>query len=346
MTNRNWFHALVLLLAMSVLNVPLAAQAPLKKVTIVTSGQALQYFVLYVAQHAGYFKDEGLDLDLVAVNSGPKVAASVQGGSAELGGLGCFEVASAVANGSNLTLLTSTYNRAPLSVVLSNDAVAKTGITQGMPIDERLKRMHGLHIGITSPGSATDLLIRSLYLARHMDPDKELTLQPVGTDQAMLAAFEKHVIDGLVFGAPIPQLAVQKKLGQIVISPFDDNIPELDQVMFVCLTATRDALTQKADIIYPAMRAVTKAMKLLRTQPDEARRFTRMTYNTIDEDLFNAAFATYLKGVPESPVISPTQMETTLAWRNIGMSPPLNMKYDTIVSPDMAQRATREIMEK
>jgi NitT/TauT family transport system substrate-binding protein len=84
-----------------------------------------------------------------------------------------------------------------VNVALSNEAIEKVGITPDMKIDEKIKRMQGLKIGMSSSGSSTDTLIRALFLARGYDPDKVVNLQPLGNGAALLDAFEKKLIDGV-----------------------------------------------------------------------------------------------------------------------------------------------------
>ena len=85
-----------------------------------------------------------------------------------------------------------------------------------MPIDEKIKRMQGLKIGMSSSGSSTDALIRSLFLARGYDPDKVVNLQPLGNGPgpARCWFFEKKLIDGVVWPSPVPEIIEYRGLGR------------------------------------------------------------------------------------------------------------------------------------
>lgn len=317
-----------------------------QKFTIVASGAAMHQMILYVAQHAGYFAEEGLDLDSVVVSSGPRVVAAVQGGSADMGYLGCTEVTSAAAQGSSLALIGNGYDAYATSLVLSNEAIAKAGITPGMSVDEKIKRLNGLRISITGPGSTTDLMIRSLMLARGLDPDKEIKLQPLGDGASQLAAFQRKMTDGFIFGAPFPQLAEKEGIGKVVISPFDEKIPEMKGMIFLCFTASRETIDKKPQLLHSGMRALTRAIKLLREKPLEARAVLRKHYPDVEESIFNSAFDTYVKGVPDSPIITREELATTIAWRNIGNKTPMNVSYDAVVVNSIAEKVAKEILGK
>lgn len=57
----------------------------LKKITVSEVAHSVFYAPMYVADSLGYFKDEGLDVDIVLANGADSVAASVMSGSSEIG---------------------------------------------------------------------------------------------------------------------------------------------------------------------------------------------------------------------------------------------------------------------
>lgn len=329
--------ALVLLAFVVMTNGSASAQSQREKFTIVAVGAPLHQMVLYVAQYAGYFTEERLDLDSVVVNGGTRVVAAVQGG-ADMGYLGCSEITTAAAQGSPLVIIGNGYDKYAVTLVLSKEAMAKAGITPKSPLDDKVKALSGLRISITSPGSTTDLLIRSLLLARGMDPDRVVTLQPLGDGAAQLAAFQRKLTDGFVFGAPFPQIAVSRGLGEIAIDPFEETIPEMKGMIYLCFATTRDTLAKKRGVLLAGMRAMTRAIKLLRDDPMAARQLLRKHYPDLDEAIFNQAFASYVKGVPASPVVTPEELKATLAWRNIGVKDPKVIAFDQVVVPDISQQ--------
>ncbi len=57
----------------------------LKKITVSEVAHSVFYAPMYVADALGYFKDEGLDVDIVLADGADSVAASVMSGSSEIG---------------------------------------------------------------------------------------------------------------------------------------------------------------------------------------------------------------------------------------------------------------------
>jgi NitT/TauT family transport system substrate-binding protein len=261
------------------------------------------------------------------------------GGSAEFTALALLHVIRAGSEGGSLVALSSVFDVYAMTVVLSNDAIARTGITGGMAIDDKVKRLKGTTLAISSPGSSTDALIRSLFLARHMDPDSMVKLQPFGTGTSILAAFEKNVTDGFVYVAPVPEIAEIKGLGRAVINPFSGEVPELNGVPYVVLATSRDILAAKPELVAAAVRAVTKAMRFVQEKPEETKKIMRQYFADIDPKAFELAEATYRKGSPTTPVITREQIDKATAWMNLGVAKPISARYEDIVAPAAAQAA-------
>jgi NitT/TauT family transport system substrate-binding protein len=166
-----------------------SAQQKLDKLTITSGGDGMHYFPFYVARGGGFFAKEGIDAEWVNVNSGTRQAASIMGGSADMTPMAFFHVIKARGEGADIVAIGDVFDVYGMTIVLSNEAIERKGIKLDMPIDEKVKRLEGLKIGISSPGSSTDALIRSVLVARNYDPDKTVSLVPFGAGTSILAGF-------------------------------------------------------------------------------------------------------------------------------------------------------------
>src|SRR5882724_8216546 len=110
------------------------AQTARQKLSICMGPGAFFYVVHYVAEGGGYFSGEGLDTETTEVNSGPAQVAAIMGGSVDVGPLGLQLVVQATQRGGDMVALSTGYNNFPITLTLSNDAVKRTGIADGMAI--------------------------------------------------------------------------------------------------------------------------------------------------------------------------------------------------------------------
>jgi NitT/TauT family transport system substrate-binding protein len=320
-----------------------SAQQKLDKLTITSGGDGMHYFPFYVARGGGFFAKEGIDAEWVNVNSGTRQAASIMGGSADMTPMAFLHVIKARGEGADIVAIGDVFDVYGMTIVLSNEAIARKGIKLDMPIDEKVKRLEGLKIGISSPGSSTDALIRSVLVARGYDPDKTVSLLPFGAGTSILAAFEKRLTDGVVYVAPIPEIIEQKGLGKTIINPFKNEVPELINVPYVVAATSRATLEKKPDLMRRAMRALAKAMDFAQTHPAETAKIMRQYFPDLDETLFQTVVETYRKATPRSPVLTREQVDKTVAWMNIGAKTRVSAKFEDVVDDRLAKEALANV---
>jgi NitT/TauT family transport system substrate-binding protein len=325
---------------------PASAQPQLQKLTIAIAGKGLSFIIQYVAIGAGFYKEEGIDPEIVDVASGTRMAAAVMGGSADISQLGLPHTLEAVARGGTLVAIGTGFDKYPIALVLSNEAIKRVGITPGMPLDEKINRLHGLHIGITSPGSSTDEFMRTILEVRGMSAATAVRLQPIGIGAPMVAATEGGSIDGFAYMSPFTDMIVSKGEGQMIADPMQDNVPEFKDVPYQVITTSVGTLQSKRPLLLATERALTKAIKLCHDEPEQARRVVRTFFTDVSEAEFNTAFDSYVKGVPITPVIAPAQVANTLKMVNLAEKTPINPPFDKVVDNSLAEQAAKAILGK
>jgi sulfonate transport system substrate-binding protein len=323
------------------------AQAPKHEKLVVAAAPTplLHWYPFYVALGANYFADEGIDVEIVGLNSGTAMAAAIAGGGADVAPLAMTHAVTSGAQGGGLVATSALFNVYPNSVVLTKHAIAKSGITSGMPLDEKIKRLAGLTLGITAPGGASDIQIRKMLLARGLDPDKAVKLQPLGNQAAMLAAVQKKAVDGFVMSSPVDEIAQQRGTGVIAIDPFSEPIPELAEVPYSVWGTSRATLQKRPAVIAASLRAITKAIKLAAENPEETLRVMRAQIKDVPPEAIDAVIEKYRHGAARTPVISPAQVEATVRWMNLGESKPISVRFEDVVDNGGAEAAAAAILK-
>jgi NitT/TauT family transport system substrate-binding protein len=338
-----WFVAAAAM-AMIVTSAATAQDRP--AITVAQAGDGFQFLTQQIAVKGGFFEKEGYDIKIADVGSGPRVVAALMGGSAIYSPLGLINLLNARAQGGELVAVAVESDLIDIQLVLSNAALKKTGIVESMSTDEKIKRLKDLRISITSPGSSTDTMLRTLLRARNIDPDKVLKVVPTGGGSNMLAALEKGANDGFVWGAPQTLLAEKRGVGKIVIDPFKGQVPEVKGVPYIVITTTMDTVKNKPKELRAAVRALTAAIKFAHDKPDEAKRIVRPAFSEMDDEIFNLAWNNYVKAIPDSPQITEQQFDNTKKWLNITAKQPLQVKYKDSIVSTFADEAVADIMKK
>jgi NitT/TauT family transport system substrate-binding protein len=165
------------------------AQAPEKsKVTIAVGGKNLLYYLpLTIAEQLGYFKAEGLDVTIVDFAGGARALQAVVGGSADVVS-GAFEhTINMQAKGQAFTAF-ALQGRAPQIVLGINP---KT-----MPNFHGVADLKGRKIGVTAPGSSTNVMA-NFILARAGIKPNEVSIIGVGASSGAVAALRAGQIDAI-----------------------------------------------------------------------------------------------------------------------------------------------------
>ncbi len=336
----------VFALALAMLAGRPAAAEDLQKVTIAIAGKAMTFLLQYIAIGGGFYKQEGLQPEMVDVSSGTRQAAAVMGGSAEITQVGFAHTIHAVGRGGALVGICTAFDVYPVALVLSNNAVKRLGITDTMSVDEKIKRVKGVRIGITSPGSSTDEFMRTIMLVRGMDPSRDVQLQPIGIGAPMVAAMQQGMTDGFAFMSPFTNISVSRGIGQIIADPMTGELPEYRNVPYQVITTSRATLAAKRPLLLKVVRALTRAMQFAHQDVEGSRKIARTFFEDTPEAEFNTAFDTYIKAVPSTPIISQEQVDKTVQMVNLTEKTPISATYDQVVYPDLSREAAKEILGK
>ena len=167
----------------------LRAQAIEKpKATIAVGGKNLLYYLpLTVAEQLGYFKDEGLDINIVDFAGGARALQAVVGGSADVVS-GAFEHTVNMQSKGQFMRAFVLQGLAPQIVLGVNP---KT-----MPDFKSIADLRGKKIGVTAPGSSTNVMVNFLLAKAGLKPS-DVAIVGVGASQGAVAAMTSGQIDAI-----------------------------------------------------------------------------------------------------------------------------------------------------
>jgi len=320
---------------------------PKHRIVISTPGPALHFYPAHLAEAAGLFAFEGLEVEWLNVGAGSKQIASVLAGGATMTMVGLQPAVTASEQGTGLVAFAALFNKYPIGLVLHPEVMKRIGLKPAMPIDDKVKRLAGLTIGVTGIGSSTDSVIRALALARDLDPDKVLRIRPIGSPVALLSALETRAIDGAMLSAPQAQAAVAGGYGLVAIDPLTGEVPELNGVPYAAMVTRRDTLTRHPGVMIKVTRALAKAMLLDDTSPEQALHLLHeKVFPEVDGKLFAGLVPTYRAAAARTPVIGREDYVRLQQWMKILEQKPPEVSFEQIINVDFAKRAAAEILTR
>ena len=158
------------------------------KLTIAVGGKNLFYYLpLTIAEQLGYFKDEGLDVTVVDFAGGSKALQAVVGGSAD------------VVSGAFEHTVNMQFKGQPMRAFVLQGLAPQVvlGINpKTMPHYKSIADLRGKKIGVTAPGSSTNVMVNYVLAKAGVKPS-EVSFVGVGASSGAVAAMRSGQIDAI-----------------------------------------------------------------------------------------------------------------------------------------------------
>lgn len=221
-----------------------AAQTQPVKVRAVYPAVDVQYLPASLAQRRGFFREEGLDVELIVMRGGPSGVQAVVGGNVEFV-MQFGSVFPAIWSGADLKILAQMTNALFFSLIVR-------------PEIQKLEDLKGKKIGVTI-GAVTFAAVRELLRRNRIDPDKGVEYVNIPGSGAKLAALEKGLIAATPIAPPGELKSIQTGYKRLVF--FGDVLPEMS---FTGLAATTRYIKENPDTVQRAVRAIVRGTYLAR----------------------------------------------------------------------------------
>ena len=179
---------LAIVLALCVATTAHAQSLEKKRITLAVGGKNLLYYLpLTIAERKGYFKAEGLDVEIVDFPGGAKALQAMVGGSADVVSGAYEHTINMHAKGQPIVAiaLQGRYNGIVFAVSKAKAAQYKS------PQD-----IKGLKVGVTAPGSSTHMAVQNLAAKAGLKPD-DFAAIGVGASAGAVAAMKRGGIDAI-----------------------------------------------------------------------------------------------------------------------------------------------------
>jgi NitT/TauT family transport system substrate-binding protein len=290
------------------------AKADSKQLRITHAVTSLAYIQSYIANQNGYFTQAGLTAQIIDTGGGGPDVQLVLGGRAEMTVNDGAQVLPALQQGQKLICVLSLLNRSIVNATISKSSAAKLGIVDSMSLEEKLKRMKGMKIGVTRPGALTWQLARFNLVSAGLDPDKDAQIVAVGGPPALAAALDNGAVDVIYISMPIGEKLIQEGKAVSFINNAKGEDPKLANFMMEGLWTTPGYLAANKPTIESAVSAYKKASDFVRTSSPEAVVAALMpALGSLGEAVLLDSVKRIQPAVSETGKISANELEITQA---------------------------------
>jgi NitT/TauT family transport system substrate-binding protein len=291
--------ALVALVTLVLLATASFAQAPEKtKLTIGVGGKSLFYYLpLTIAEQKGYFKEEGLEVDIPDFPGGAKALQALIGGSADLVSGAYEHTITQQAKGINIEAL----------VLQGKDA----GIVLAMPkaraaAYKSSADLKGLKIGVTAPGSSTNMFVNILLAKANLKPDT-VSIIGVGAGAGAVAIMKRGEIDAVANLDPvIAQLEANGDAVPVIDTRTAKGMQEVYGGAYAagCIYAPVDFVKKNPRTAQAVVNAMVRALRFIQqSTPEQIVAVVPSSYYT-DKAVYTAALKANLDSFKHDGSIS------------------------------------------
>jgi NitT/TauT family transport system substrate-binding protein len=246
-----------------------AQTAPLKlekeDIVIAVGGKNLFYYLpLTIAEQRGFFKDEGLKVEIADFAGGSKSLQALMGGSADVVS-GAYE--------HTITMQAKNLRIREFVVQGRVPQIVFAVSTKTMPKYKKLTDLKGKKIGVTAPGSSTWMMAAYLLAKAGLSIKDDVSIIGVGASSMAVTAIQSGQIDALVNLDPVTTLL--QKSGSIKIVSDTRTLKDTQEVYgglmpAAVLYTTEEFITKNLNTTQALTNAMVRALKWLQTAtPDE-----------------------------------------------------------------------------
>ena len=237
---------------------PSDAQAPRKvKMTIPVVAHSMT--PVYVAQSKGFFAEEKLELDITSTGGGGPDIRALIAGDVEFSFTTGDNVILAHQEGRRLVMVASGLNKVFINWAMHKDTAKAKGVTETMPLAEKIKALKGLTVGVTNPGALTAHLAAFVIRKVGYTPQQDVQIIPIGAGPTWLAALENRKIDVALTAPPVPETAISRGFAIMFINNAKGEDPSIPEFLMENLIARPETVAKEQDLVRRMVRALVRA---------------------------------------------------------------------------------------
>ena len=287
---RGMMWPLVALLLLTIF-APAGAQ---ERARIAWAGSTLAPTPVWVGRDRGFFKKNGIDAEVIAVNSGVTALQALLAKEVELAVISVPSLVASRLSGADTTMI------ATVVPYFMDQIVTVPAITK----PEQLKGKTG---GVNRQNTSSDMSLRHGLRRIGIDPDKDVKIIAVGGNPERLAALSRNVIQFSMMGEPFTREAekagfkVLVDIGNLKI-PFHTN----GILTTESLLRTRRALAEKFT------RAMIESIHYIKTDKEGTKAVITKNLRVADPDSLERAYRSYAPIFREAPYPDPEGVKTYL----------------------------------
>jgi NitT/TauT family transport system substrate-binding protein len=231
-----------------------AQAAELRTITLgLVSPNISTQLPIVVAQQAGFFKEEGLNVHSVTIASGGTLMVAIlTSGHADLVVSGVAAIMRAIDRGAPVTVVAGFQNKIDFALIGSKRVM-------------QLEGLRGKTVGVISAGSFSEFAILEALKRRGFVRDKDYTLIAAGSTHLRIGALKGGKVDAIPLSSGERQTLEDE--GYPLLLEVGKVVPEIPLAVLV---AGKQFAAKEPELVARFIRALGKSMQLIKSNKEKA----------------------------------------------------------------------------
>ena len=253
-----WFVLLLVVLLCATAH----AQEKLQKVKIASGGHIVHFLPLDLAVALGYFKDEGLEPKITYLKGGTATAQALISKQVDFSTNSIDHAFKAAAQGKDDLRMVVLMNQTP-GMVLVVDSKHKGKV-------KNIAHLKGMRLGVTSKGSATNMVLAFLISKNGVSPD-DVTVVKAGSS-TFPPALKNGDIDGGIALEPFASIMVEQGAAYVLqrlITAEDSQQAFGGPYNLAGIVTRQDVIDSNPEQVQKVVNAIVRALKWMQNHTEE-----------------------------------------------------------------------------
>ncbi|HKY09554.1 MAG TPA: ABC transporter substrate-binding protein [Candidatus Binatia bacterium] len=256
-------------------------------IKFVLPGNSMGYLPLFVAVHRGFFKDEGLDIELPRLS--PSIAHNaLLAGEAHYHGLADSGLRLA-ARGLPLKAIFYGADK-PMYYLVAQKDIRTVG------------ELRGKRIGVSQFGGTSDLSARLALRHYGIEPEKDAILIQIGAEGVRMAALRAGSVSAII--VPVPAVAVLKREGFNEVS-FVGDVVEFASNGY---TTTEQRIKDNPQEVKKVVRSLYRGLRYAKENPEGTIAVIQREWK-VDPEIAKESYRAIVKALNEDGIIGEKQLK-------------------------------------
>ncbi len=250
------------------------------RITLAEPVHGVGYLPLYAAQEAGFFAEEGLEVEVTTLAGGGHVNATLAGevfgfiGGPESGGV-------ANVRGADLVAVANVVNRGNVYVVAATGHEPADG-------ESMAEYLAGKTIVGGRYGGTPNAILRHILVMEGLDPEGDVELIEVEDSSAIPSVVDQGQAEVAVVAEPQLGHGIAQGLwGEPIINP----LQLLGPYAYSSIVVPRETITENPELVAAFVAALERGQELIETDPDYAAELTALEFPTMDDEVIASTLA-------------------------------------------------------